>query len=106
MTSSTPSSTTTKPSVIWTTYSFTPPLSQTIGESPERYSRPSIPTSYSSDWRNASSNIKRWTTLGLLSPRPKTSQTASSHQSPSPPTPPYPSFPPTHPPPPTPPPFP
>src|SRR5258707_14303924 len=65
MTSSTPSLTTTKPSVIWTTYSFTPPLLQTIGESPERYSRPSIPTSYSSDQRNASSNVKRWTALGF-----------------------------------------
>src|SRR5258708_36924667 len=56
----------TKLSVIWTTYSFTPPLSQTIGESPKTCSRPSVPTSYSSDQRNASLNIKSWTTLGSL----------------------------------------
>src|SRR5260221_1047975 len=29
----------------------------------------SVPTSYSSNWRNASSNVERWTTLGLLSLR-------------------------------------
>src|SRR5260221_12627590 len=49
MTSSAPSSTAMRPSAIWMTYSFTPPLSWTIRESPERYSRPSIPTSYSSN---------------------------------------------------------
>src|SRR5258708_18863416 len=52
-------------SAIWMTYSFTPPLSWTIRESPGRYSSPSIPTSYSSDWRNASSNVKS-VTIGSL----------------------------------------
>src|SRR5258707_3125650 len=45
MTSSAPSSITMRPSATWMTSLFTPPPSQTIGESPRRYSRPFIPIS-------------------------------------------------------------
>src|SRR5258708_4812449 len=58
-----------KPFATWTTSSSTPPPLQTIGGSLERYSRPSIPTSCSSDQRNANSNVERWTTLGSSSPK-------------------------------------
>src|SRR5258708_36330252 len=70
MTSSVPSLITTKPFATWMTSSSTLPPSQTIGESPERYSRPSVPTNYSSDWRNVSLNVKRWITFGSSLKRP------------------------------------
>src|SRR6266436_9482283 len=54
MTSSVPSLIAMKLFATWMTSSSTLPPLQTIGESPERYSRPSAPTNYSSNWRNVS----------------------------------------------------
>src|SRR6266436_6846539 len=69
MTSSAPLSIAMKPFATWTTSSSTLPPSQTIRGSLKRYSRPSVPTSCSSNWRNANLNVERWTTLGSSSPK-------------------------------------
>src|SRR5258707_13957068 len=68
-TSSAPLLITMKPFATWMTSSSTLPPLQTIGGSLKRYSRPSIPTSCSSNWRNANLNVERWTTLDSSSPK-------------------------------------